>query len=432
MTQGLTLPAGIDDVSTRALLKVLERWDDMPIEVVLVWLVDHVVADALPFIAEQLGVSGPEFDAGTPRAFLRKAIERRRLRGTVGTLEDVLDTLGYEDHEIKEGGDQQLYDGTLTYDGVHTYGSDTHWAIFIVFVDITGALTQAEGRKLWDAAWKWRPKTRQPRLVIRQGDVETWFRSRDEIVDVPDAGEEEDFDPATLELSGWWRARPAGEVDEGDPINVPFAGVASAGTSGSKSLAHVANDPIAGAAVNGFAPFNCAGKAKQLVGDDMSTFVSPTGYTFVLLFKANSAGAPAANGYIEDAIVADTGGGAFFGCGFSTDGIEVYHFGTDLGTSYDGVVVPASTGAWHRVIARYDGTDLRVRVNGGSEATLAKGNIASDVGGAGNFLRFNDRFIGDQDHGADAAYLEMMFALEAVSDDDADNIDAYLVARYGL
>jgi hypothetical protein len=206
MSEKLTLPAGIDDATTRALLKVLERWDDLPIERVLVWMVDHVVESALPHIAEMLGVNGPEFAAGPPRAFLRKAIELRRRRGTVGALEEVLATLGYTSIEIKEGGDQQRYDGAIRYDGVHRYGSDTHWAIFLLYVDVTTGLSADEVRKLWDAAWKWRPKSRHPRLVIRQGAVETWFRDRSEIIadiPAPGAGGWSPLDDAAL-TSGLW------------------------------------------------------------------------------------------------------------------------------------------------------------------------------------------------------------------------------------
>lgn len=181
MSANLTLPPGIKDASLQAVLDVVnERFDAIPVERVLVWHLDSVVAGALPHLADQLGVYGPEFGSAPPRTFLRDGVQKRRRRGTGGTMRAVLAALGYDPIVIQEGtATYFLYDGTWSYDGTIIYGNDSHWAIFLIQIDTASTPSAAELRLLWDVIDKWRPRARQFRLIFNG----TWYRSRDEILD---------------------------------------------------------------------------------------------------------------------------------------------------------------------------------------------------------------------------------------------------------
>lgn len=186
---GVPVPAGIDDESFRALAELLEaRFGSIPIERVLVWHLDSVVAAALPELANAFGVNGPEFGAGPPRTFLRQAVALRRKRGTGGALRVVLAAIGHEDIELIERTSATfLYDGTWKYDGTITYGGDSHWARYIVRIDVAEMPSVVQLALLWDVVAKWKPKTRWPILILRKTpeDYEMWFRSRTDIIEPP-------------------------------------------------------------------------------------------------------------------------------------------------------------------------------------------------------------------------------------------------------
>lgn len=171
----LTVPAGIDDASFRALVELLEeRMGGIPIERVLVWHLDSALDDVLPHDADFLGINGPEFGSGPPRDYLRRGIQLRRTRGTGDTMEFVLEVIGYPDAELLERTDQSfLYDDTYSYDGTITFGSDAHWAKFFVLVETSEELTLTDVQLLWDVIMKWKPKTRFPILIINGA----WIRS---------------------------------------------------------------------------------------------------------------------------------------------------------------------------------------------------------------------------------------------------------------
>lgn len=185
----LGLPAGIKDASLQAVLDVLnERFDAIPVERVLVWHLDSVVADALPHLGDQLGITGPEFGSAPPRTFLSNGIQKRRRRGTGGTMRAVLSAIGYDPIVIEETTDKRfLYDGTWKYDATIHCGGDSHWAIFIVRIDVAAMPSVEQIQLLWDVIQKWRPRARQSILVLNKTpeNEESWFRSREEIVSPP-------------------------------------------------------------------------------------------------------------------------------------------------------------------------------------------------------------------------------------------------------
>lgn len=224
------------------------------------------------------------------------------------------------------------------------------------------------------------------------------------------------FDPATLTLTGWWRANYGGS---------PWAGTASAGGSGSQSLSN-ANAPDVGGAVNGFTPadFVPANSDQLTSATAINSLVSEAAGSIVCLFYADAAFADggAASYYNNPSFFAHQING-YLGLGFSTSGVRFGSFDTTSG-SFNSIAVACATGGWHLAQARWNSTTLEVRVDGGSWSTLAKAvTLNTDgirVGVSYNVTNFFDGKI-----------LELMTAQSRLSDANFDSIRSYMNARYG-
>jgi phage tail P2-like protein len=136
------LPASIASESYLRLEQVLEqRFDAIDLTKLLVYLIDHVDASALPALAWQFRALGPAWTAATSdeerRGLLRRVLARRRHRGTPWAIRDVLEPL-YGPIHIQE--DTRIrYDGTIQHNGLFRYGYDAHWARFWVIVSDAAA-----------------------------------------------------------------------------------------------------------------------------------------------------------------------------------------------------------------------------------------------------------------------------------------------------
>lgn len=101
---------------------VKQRFSELELDNLLVYLIDTVDAQALPYLAEQfdvLGYKGMRLaqTEADQRAIIKKSIELHRFKGTLWAVEESLRSIGYGDVTIEE----------------HV---DGHWAKFRVFVDI--------------------------------------------------------------------------------------------------------------------------------------------------------------------------------------------------------------------------------------------------------------------------------------------------------
>lgn len=222
--------------------------------------------------------------------------------------------------------------------------------------------------------------------------------------------------PSTLALTGWWRASYSGP---------PWSGTASAGTSGSNNLTDSGNSPSAGTAVNGYTPADFDGLNDVLNGPNVDDLVS------------NSAGTIIALAYM-DAAFADPGASlyytapAFFGRGVSNSRVALCYTssgvrigGSSDGISYDSVAVAASTGAWHLLQGRWNGTTLEVRVDSGSWSTLAQTITLTTTGMVSGSDSSGTNYLNGK-------VLELMTAQIRVSDSEANNIVSYVNDRYAL
>jgi len=224
------------------------------------------------------------------------------------------------------------------------------------------------------------------------------------------------YDPAVLSLTGWWRASYSGS---------PWAGTASAGGSDLIELAEATDPPATGAAVNGYTPADFDGTNDLLTANAASNALFGGSGSFVCLLYA-------------DAAVTDGGAGTFYQYGtlFSDPTNAEACFGLsnsgfiasvlDSTVNYIEASTACATGGWHLAQCKFDGSNLKVRVDSGSWSSVG-------------FSTFTP--ITPSNHQAGKSYggsyfngriLEIMTADSALADGDFDNIKSYVNSRYAL
>jgi hypothetical protein len=229
------------------------------------------------------------------------------------------------------------------------------------------------------------------------------------------------FDPATLSLTGWWRAAYAGS---------PWAPTASAGTSGTANrdlgVDSGAATPSVGTALNGLDTADFDGSTQSMADGDstLDTYVSAAAYTGSALVYPRAAAAPAGNIYDNPQLIADISGAAF-GLAWSTSGFAAWH---DDGTFNSTPWVACSADAWHRVDWKLTGGSLKIRVDSGVWSSAAKGNIT--VAGLTVVPRIGRNWSNTR---MSMLLAELMLADTAIADADLDSIGgSYDADRYGL
>ena len=117
---------------------------DVDLSPAMVYLVDTVNANALPFLAAQFDVEGFKgWNLATTdtqkRDLIKSAIELKRKRGTPFAIKRALASIGFTNVEIQEGIQVGLgpfnYDGEYNYDGTIMHGGFS-WASFRVIISV--------------------------------------------------------------------------------------------------------------------------------------------------------------------------------------------------------------------------------------------------------------------------------------------------------
>lgn len=226
------------------------------------------------------------------------------------------------------------------------------------------------------------------------------------------------FDPATLSLTGWWRAAYAG---------APWAGVASAGASGGRNLTTLGSDPAVGASLNGLAGADFDGATNALTtGLAGSSFFGGSAMSGWALVRADTAIADPGAGsrWQGNAILGDTGA-TYYQVTFTTAGATLYVTASGAG---DEVTTACSTGANHLVQWKFDGTNLKIRCDSAAWASQAATN---GPGATIDDLTNNVR-IGLQTNAWDGRIWDLGLTNSVPSDATFDNIKSYVNARYAL
>lgn len=99
MAENPTVPIqpGILDERSPGLMALVERFDEIPLEALLVYLIDHVDASVLPYLVDQFDMGDfirETTNEATTRSMLKSAIDLKRHLGTTWALKFVADALG--------------------------------------------------------------------------------------------------------------------------------------------------------------------------------------------------------------------------------------------------------------------------------------------------------------------------------------------------
>lgn len=221
------------------------------------------------------------------------------------------------------------------------------------------------------------------------------------------------FNPATLALSGWWRASYAG---------APWAAVASAGTSGANgNLVTNLNDPATGAAQNGFTPADFDGTNDNLRNLTIdTTFYTSGAGSVVALFRADTVNVATGNIYDDPTLWRNVNSNV--GLSYTTSGFGGYGYD---GAVYQSKYVAAATGAYHLVMLDWDATNIGMTLNSAARVTQACGALTL----GGDAINVGMGYAGPC---IDGRVLELMTAATKLTSTDFGNIRAYVNARYSL
>jgi hypothetical protein len=223
------------------------------------------------------------------------------------------------------------------------------------------------------------------------------------------------FDPASLSLEGWWRA---------DFAASPWTGTASAGGSGARNLTEATNPPAVGAAQNGKNPADFDG-TNDLLGSatTFTTFAAAAAGSIWCLFYADTSAADAGAGSRHDneGLVAEEGGATALNLTFSAGGVSV--------SLYDGafkeVITACGTGAYHLAQAKWNSTNLYLRIDSGSWVSIAAGALSGSAGGLVVGRNYDTKFL-------DGRILDVGMATSALSDGSFDSVKSYVNSRFAL
>lgn len=159
----LTLPAGIDDARSRTILGLLEaRFGALPVENLLVYLVENAPVSALPALGWQFDVPSSSWASATPeqrRQLISEAIALQRKRGTIGATVTALLMAGSPPVHI-ERHTVLVADGSLYADGTFAAGAANHEGIYWIVLASHQLLTEPQKTRYAAIAKDWMPGTR--------------------------------------------------------------------------------------------------------------------------------------------------------------------------------------------------------------------------------------------------------------------------------
>jgi len=169
------LPPSIRDARTLALAGLLDRLDDLPLDLVRN-LHDSALChvDALPYLAREAGVLSAAWGLARveaeQRALVGNALLWQRHRGTPWALSQVLGACGWPGGVLEERiASNHTHNAAIRHDGDSWYGGVGGWANFRVRFDLGSRTLAASDVALFNAAVDaWSPVGRHcAELVLR-------------------------------------------------------------------------------------------------------------------------------------------------------------------------------------------------------------------------------------------------------------------------
>lgn len=130
------------DARFRILAGLAARLQDIDLTPLLVYLVDLTEVTALPWLADQLAITGDNGwnlaeSEDARRALIKNAIELHRYKGTPWSARQVIRNLGFGEVELREGNDR--LDPAIA----EKYPEGTRWALYQVILTVTITNDQA-------------------------------------------------------------------------------------------------------------------------------------------------------------------------------------------------------------------------------------------------------------------------------------------------
>lgn len=222
------------------------------------------------------------------------------------------------------------------------------------------------------------------------------------------------FNPATLALTSWLKAPYAG---------APWAAASSAGTSSTNTYTTSGADPTVGASLNGKAT---AAFASQFLSSTLTSgsMYSASAGSAAFLFNASSLPANTGAVYEDGNFLTDTNAEVAFGV--SSSGLRFTLQGTGFASFSLTGAIP-TTSAWHLAQFKWDGTNIKCRLDSGTWSALA---CTGWVTAANMISTLGRGYSGAQLFAGLMA--EAMTAAVTISDADFDNIKSYCNSVYGL
>ncbi|UMO87193.1 phage tail protein [Pectobacterium sp. PL64] len=138
MSKDLLPPSLASDLRFSVLASLLDGFDALQVEAVIVYLVDIVDSSALDALAEQFSLKEDGWQLAESedarRAMIKSAIERHRFKGTEWAVRDVIRSLGFGDVELIEHIGRLSYNGIRSYNGHMVYGDQSKWPVYRVLL----------------------------------------------------------------------------------------------------------------------------------------------------------------------------------------------------------------------------------------------------------------------------------------------------------
>ena len=227
------------------------------------------------------------------------------------------------------------------------------------------------------------------------------------------------FNPATLSLTGWWRASFAAS---------PWVGTASAGSSGSRNISEATNPPTVATALNSLNPADFNGTTQILTAAlAMDQFVTSAAGMLACLFNADAAAADAgaATAYLNPSFVAHNGIAEVYFT-YSSSGVRL---GCYNGVDQNSFAAACGTGAWHLAIGTWDATTLYLSIDGGAFTTLTR---TLSLSAAGALLTGRSYSSGGSPAFFNGRIAELMTGAFTANATHVANIKSYVNTRYAL
>jgi phage tail P2-like protein len=139
MADRLRLPPPLEgDARFQILGMIAARLSGMDLSPLLVYLVDTVAENALPYLALQFSLVGDGWELAESddarRALIRGAIELHRYKGTPWAIREVIRRLGLGEVEIIEGLGGRIRDGSIRREGLYVHGDPSAWAKYRIIL----------------------------------------------------------------------------------------------------------------------------------------------------------------------------------------------------------------------------------------------------------------------------------------------------------